>query len=128
MSRPDIRFGFWNLRGLNDPLKQKEAKSFLKNNDLSLMGLIEHKVKEPKVSRILGFICPHWKYAHNFMHAPMGRILVCWDPQVLTVKVLEQTDQLMHREIHALREGHVFLTTFVYASNSYLERRNFGAI
>lgn len=90
-SNSQVHFGFWNLRGLNDPLKQKAAKLFLKNNDMSLMGLIEHKVKEPNIKLTMRCICPHWQYAHNSAFAPIGRILVCWNSHILNVRVLHVT-------------------------------------
>lgn len=48
MNSTTLHFGCWNLRGLNDPLKQSEAKKWVKINKLALVGLIEHKIKEPK--------------------------------------------------------------------------------
>ena len=119
-SQSQMHFGFWNLRGLNDPLKQ--AKLFLKNNDLSLIGLIEHKIKEPNIKRIMKVICPHWRHAHNSTHAPIGRILVCWDPQILDVKVLHMTSQLMHCEVHSIQDGYIFVATLVYGANDHIER------
>ncbi len=43
---PPLQFGFWNMRGLNDPLKQKGVRSFVNKNNLSIIGLVEHKIKE----------------------------------------------------------------------------------
>lgn len=33
MLNTDIRFGFWNLRGLNDPVKQRAAKAKQNENE-----------------------------------------------------------------------------------------------
>lgn len=72
MSSTQLHFGFWNIRGLNDPIKQKEVKSFVKNNKLSLMGLIEHKIKEPKSSRVFGLLFPQWSSIFNFDYAQLA--------------------------------------------------------
>lgn len=104
-----LSFGFWNIRGLNDPIKQKEAKFFVKNNKLSLVGLIEHKIKEPRAERIVIYICPNWHFTHNYTHAPIGRILVCCNPQDISVKVLDFNSQFVHCEIHTHADDHVFL-------------------
>lgn len=45
-----------------------------------------------------------------------------WDPLVPTLKVLSQSDQLIHCDIQAMDVSFQFLATFVYGSNSYLER------
>lgn len=74
MTMQPINFGFWNTRGLNDPIKQKEVKSFVNKNKLSLLGLLEHKIKEDFASRIIKFVCPQWDFVNNYSHAPSGRI------------------------------------------------------
>ncbi|XP_058211571.1 uncharacterized protein LOC131323743 [Rhododendron vialii] len=110
-------------RGLNDPIKQKEVKCFLSNKKLSLLGLLEHKIKEASASRIISYICPHWNFVNNYLQAPLGRILVCWDPNVIQVQVLDRSDQFLHCEVHPKCEGGPFLATFVYGGNSYLSRQ-----
>ena len=123
-SQSHLHFGFWNLRGLNYPLKQKAAKLFLKNNEISLIGLIEHKVKEPNIKRVVRSICPQWQHTHNSTHAPIGRILVCWNPHILNVKILHMTSQLVHCEVMSILDGLVFLVTFVYGANDHTDRVN----
>lgn len=119
-----IHFGSWNLRGLNDPIKQKAAKDFLNKNQLSLIGLIEHKIKTPNIRRITNYICPHWQTTDNSVHAPIGRILLAWNPAVLTITVLTKASQFIHCHVHAIQEGHDFLVTFVYGANDHVERRD----
>jgi hypothetical protein len=62
------------MRGLNDPIKQREVVSFVKTNKLSLFGLIEHKIKEVNCSRTFKSMFPFWSFAHNSVIAPSGRI------------------------------------------------------
>ncbi|KAJ8446811.1 hypothetical protein Cgig2_016121 [Carnegiea gigantea] len=38
----------WNVRGLNWPNKQEDVKAFLYSNQISLIGLLETKVKKEK--------------------------------------------------------------------------------
>lgn len=40
-----VKIGTWNIRDLNNPLKQKEVASFLCANKLSVLGLVETKVR-----------------------------------------------------------------------------------
>lgn len=40
-----IKIGTWNIRGLNDPLKQKAVCSFVRVNRLSLFGVVETKIR-----------------------------------------------------------------------------------
>lgn len=122
MTNTPLRFGCWNLRGLNDPLKQSEARKWVKNNNLSLVGLIEHKIKEPKAQKIVNIMFPHWHAANNFPQGPLGRILLCWDPLILAIQVLAQSSQFIHCDMHACDGTFDFVVTFIYVSNSYLER------
>lgn len=76
MSLQAFNLGFWNIRGLNDPIKQKEAKSFVSSNKLSLVGFLEHKIKAVWADRITHFICPNWSFVNNYSQAALGRIFV----------------------------------------------------
>lgn len=124
MPAQPLNFGFSNICGLNDPLKQREAKCFVNNNNLSLIGLIEHKIRQGWVDRVMKVVCPNWLFVHNYPQAPLGRILVCWDPSVISLKVLDQSNQFIHCEMQTIADNNLFLATFVYGSNNYLERHD----
>lgn len=42
----------WNVRGLNKIYKQKEFKSFIRNNNVVLISILEHRVKEENAKKI----------------------------------------------------------------------------
>lgn len=42
----------WNVRGLNLPLIIKEVDYFLNKNRISIVGLLETKVREAKVQSV----------------------------------------------------------------------------
>lgn len=52
----------WNIRGLNDPVKQREIRSFIKLNNVSLMGTIETRVKFPNFTKVSKAIAPSWSF------------------------------------------------------------------
>ena len=54
--------GCWNIRGLNDPIKQAEVRRFLRDEKLSLCGLVETKVKEVNFVNVSRAIHPSWKF------------------------------------------------------------------
>ena len=43
----------WNVRGLNHPLKQKEVASRIRKLNISLVCLLETRVKLPKMQEIV---------------------------------------------------------------------------
>lgn len=42
---PMMKIAEWNIRGLNNPLKQKEVFSFIQSQKLCFMGVVETKVR-----------------------------------------------------------------------------------
>jgi exonuclease III len=122
MSVNPLQFGFWNMRGLNDPLKQKEVRSFVNKNKLSVIGLVEHKIKEHNFSRVFSSMIPFWSFVHNYTNSSSGRICIGWDPTIVKVFVLAQTSQAIHCGIHSVTGDINFTATFVYGSNDYHER------
>ena len=43
----------WNVRGLNDPIKQKEVVSRIRNNNINLVCLLETRIKESKMKAVI---------------------------------------------------------------------------
>jgi exonuclease III len=56
----------WNMRGLNDPSKQREVKSMVKRHFIGLLCLIETKVKERKADHIRNTIVLDWGFIFNY--------------------------------------------------------------
>ena len=40
-----IKIGAWNIRGLNDPCKQNEVRKLIIDHNLSVLGVVEAKVR-----------------------------------------------------------------------------------
>jgi exonuclease III len=124
MIKIPLHFGSWNMRGLNDPIKQKEVASFVRANNLSLFGLLEHKIREANYPRIINYMFPGWSFVHNSALAPNGRICVVWDPSILTLSVVSQSSQSIHCCVQHVSDDFKFFVNFVYGSNLYLERKD----
>ena len=86
----------WNIRGLNWPNNQEDAKIFLHEKRIGFIGLLETKVKESKVDLIAHNIFHGWIWHHNFTLCNKGRIWITWRPQFYKVDVLSQSDQYIH--------------------------------
>ena len=71
-----VKFASWNIRGLNDPLKQREVRSFVKFNALDFICLLETRVRAPNKDRIFRSLFPGWRLFHNYEHAQHGRRFV----------------------------------------------------
>lgn len=45
-----MKIGEWNIRGFNSPLKQNRVKEFIKRHDIDVMGILETKLDDLKIS------------------------------------------------------------------------------
>lgn len=70
--------------------------------------LIETRVKENKVKRILEMVFPGWSYITNYDHHLLGRLWVIWSPRVRvtpcswgSTRVFRvQVDSDLHKNVH----------------------------
>ena len=76
---PMIKLVAWNTRGINDPLKQKELSMLVRVHSLSVLCIPETRVRNHNRVRIFNSILPGWDLHHNYEHASLGRIWVCWN-------------------------------------------------
>lgn len=115
----------YNVRGLNKKPKQAYVRQLISDNSVSLVGLLETRVKEHKASRICRNICKNWTWAFNYDHHCNGRIWVGWNPSIWNVAILFVSSQLIHCKINQLNStNQPFLVSFVYGLNSYIKRRD----
>lgn len=83
-----INLAVWNIRGANTQIKQIEVRNLLYENRIGVMGLLETRVKEENVERVLRGICD-WNVITNYHDAYNGRVWVMWDPSRVIVQELE---------------------------------------
>nr|XP_043630425.1 uncharacterized protein LOC122601751 [Erigeron canadensis] len=57
-----------------------------------------------------------------------SRIILGWDPCIVDVMVLSATDQVIHKQIYYKIDKKAMLCSFVYAHNSYLDRRELWSL
>ena len=75
----------WNIRGLNNPLKQHEVVSLMKKHKMDVCGLLETKLSSSKVSSMQQFQLKNWKVLSNAAAASTARIMVLWNPVTINV-------------------------------------------
>lgn len=112
----------WNVRGLNKEAHQNEVIRFISTNKLSLVGLLETKVKKANSYYISKKVARSWKWLFNYDYHENGRVWVGWDNNVWDLNMVDASEQ--HISCVALfREKQLsFLITFVYAQNRGYER------
>lgn len=72
----------WNVRGLNDPRKQKKLKLALQKHHLTIICLLETHVKQSNCPSIVEYLLPGWSFIANYDSVVLGRIWICFDSRI----------------------------------------------
>lgn len=113
---------FWNIRGLNKSNKQSVIQEWIRKNSFQFGCLIETKVKESKVEKVMNKIFGDWNIVSNYEFSRLGRIWVTWNKQT-KVQVVYKSGQLITCSIILHGETEEFWCSFIYALNTADERR-----
>lgn len=114
-----ISLGCWDVRlGVDPPSKQREVRHLLKNNNLSLCGLVETEVRSINKDMISRKVFGDWEVFDNYDHALLGRIGVGWDPLILKVTPMYRSDQIIHVFCSFINQkGDFRVSAVCYSSN-----------
>ncbi|GAV80064.1 Exo_endo_phos domain-containing protein, partial [Cephalotus follicularis] len=113
----------WNIRGLNNPLKQEEVGQFILSNKVAICSLFETKTLEVRVQQIVHRMCKNWEYTTNHAFTEQGRIWVVWDPSILKFEVTLTTDQAVYGKV-VLGNGTIVHLSFIYGLCDHRSRRD----
>ncbi|KAJ6973799.1 hypothetical protein NC653_033969 [Populus alba x Populus x berolinensis] len=113
----------WNIRGLNNPLKQHEVVSLMKKRKMDVCGLLETKLSPSRVACMHRLRLRHWQYYTNVDAANTARILVFWNPATVKVDLIASSAQGLHISVRSLISQYNFLISFVYGFNTISARR-----
>ena len=102
--------------------RQQEVQALVQEHRISLLGLVETKVKAANNSSILQNLLRGWRVLHNYEYHPNGRIWVLWNPTVMDINLLHTLDQMVHVSATFLEKQHTFQASFVYGFNTPGER------
>ena len=112
---------FWNVRGLNKSSKHSVIKKWIEENNFQFGCLVETRVKESKVSQLVGKLFKDWSLLTNYEHNRRGRIWVLWRKNV-RLSPIYKSGQLLTCSVKLEDRQDEFFCSFVYASN-YVEER-----
>ena len=96
-------------------IRKKGERRWLIKRNVSIVCLLETKVKEMNAQRIQNAIVLGWNFVHNYQFHQLGMICLCWDLDLIQVKCIQQLEQLLHLKI--LMWAGEFMSTFIYALN-----------
>lgn len=106
----------WNIRGLNMPLKQREVKKMVKRLKVSILGLVETRVKLENLVRIQAAMFPGWGIIHNYSSHRLGRIWLCWDLGKVSVEAIHIHEQMITCKVTSTDGGGSWILSIVYGA------------
>ncbi|XP_050220840.1 uncharacterized protein LOC126671160 [Mercurialis annua] len=107
----------WNIRGLNNPLKQSEIASLIRRNKLSVVGIVETRVSHAQFDNVwkkFGNKLPNWGILHNYCCSDMGRVWIIYNKDMVNIQAIKMHSQFIHCQLDC--DGISFMCTFVYGS------------
>lgn len=119
-----MKISGWNVRGLNIPLKQSIKVTFMKDNNVDIMGVLECKLNETRLDSLMRSKLVGMKQCNNFGLHDAGRILVIWNSTMVDVIIVGIISQLIHLSVSCKVTSHTFLVTFVYDFHTIVNRRS----
>ncbi|KAL2940278.1 Blood vessel epicardial substance, partial [Bienertia sinuspersici] len=110
---------------LDDPDEEvlEDVRDVIKRNKISLIALIETRVKMAKSSKLAAKLGRPWQWINNYNCSNKGRLWLVWKVHDVDVDVLVIHEQFIHVKVHSIHNGYVFLATFVYGLHSVEDRR-----
>lgn len=114
----------WNIRGLNRIPKQNVVQEVVRENGLSMCAILESHVDISKLQTVCSRVFDRWLWISNNQCCSRGtRIIVGWDPNLVDVMVLTQTDQEVHCQVQIISDKKMMFCSFIYAGNQRAHRR-----
>ncbi|KAH0761484.1 hypothetical protein KY290_017557 [Solanum tuberosum] len=114
----------WNIRGLNKLHKQKELKLFVEENNVSIIEILEHKIKENTTHGIVKKIVPGWKYEANYEYSNKGRIWLLWNPQLIECVILSKYEQYIQGRLKLKCKNLTILFVAIYGLHTIQNRKS----
>ncbi|XP_062080716.1 uncharacterized protein LOC133785504 [Humulus lupulus] len=110
----------WNVRGINKREKQRSLRTFCYLNKIGIGAFLETKLRGNKIEEMMTSHFVGWN--HYTGSANEGRILLVWQANIVSVEVLQDSDQFIHAYVKELGSSKEFCLSFVYGRNTIDEQ------
>ncbi|GKC78298.1 RNA-directed DNA polymerase, eukaryota, reverse transcriptase zinc-binding domain protein [Tanacetum coccineum] len=106
----ELKIASWNIRGLGTSEKQREVKKLIADEDISICGILETRLKSKCLSSICGKMFEGWNRVTNMNKCNKGcRIIVSWNADVADIRVIHVTSQVMLCLVETVNGGHTWI-------------------
>jgi hypothetical protein len=105
------------------PLKQKEIKKMVSRLQISILCLVETRVKKENFSRIVADMLPGWEVVNNYSKHCLGKIWICWDPGGFVIDPYDIHEQVITCKVISKDSGESWLLSVMYGATNGPDRR-----
>ncbi|XP_038998865.1 uncharacterized protein LOC120124223 [Hibiscus syriacus] len=112
---------FWNVRGINNPLKQRKILRRLVSFEVDVVCLMESRIRRDGSIKFISSLSSDWNIAENYNSVEGGRLWILWRKNLL-LSVLRKCDQAI--TLFGTVDGHRTGITAIYGSNHGVLRRD----
>ena len=112
----------WNIRGLNDLVKRRGFRKWLRKNKPVFGGLLETHVQPNKAAKLLSSVPTGWNLEGNYEFSDLGKIWLIWHPTV-KVQILSKSLQMVSCCVKLPHMSADLIVSFIYGSNCVQQRR-----
>lgn len=91
-----MKVGYWNIRGLNRPLKQNGVANLMHIQQVDVMGVLESKLSQQKLASVMKTKFKGRMEFDNFYLHDAGRIFVLWDLIKVHLELIDMGPQVVH--------------------------------
>ena len=77
-----------NVKGLIDPLKQKELSKTVNSIQPVIVGIVENKIKDVNINYVFAHCFLQWELGQNTIPGNANCIWVCWNESVVKCGLL----------------------------------------
>lgn len=118
---------FWNIRGLSNPVKQRDRQSLIRSRKPSILCLAEVKIRSTKIHRAKLRIWRRAGSLHTCSTSNKVRVWVLWDQESVRIEPICQTEDLIAQKCTHLSTNKEWFMGAIYASNWEMDRRRLWA-
>ncbi|KAK2652942.1 hypothetical protein Ddye_012798 [Dipteronia dyeriana] len=108
------------IKGLSSPTvssnEKKKKKQTAKKGKVN-SSQAKTRVRINKITLVANSVFKDWDMTDNYSSHGLGRIWVSWDPRILNITKISETDQIIHCNACILDTNDQFRIFFVYGSN-----------
>ena len=109
---------------MNSPDKTKKVRHFLEINNISVIGLMETKIKEANAKKIYKKLGNKWNWSSNYSHHAKGRIWIGWRYDTCKLETCETHQQFIATKITPINMEESYHVIFVFGLHSVSDRKD----